>query len=42
MVEELLETIVGVVDTELFESVEVENFKTSNILIFGFISGTYA
>ena len=42
MVEELLKLFICVIDTKLFKSVEVENFKTSNILIFGFISGTYA
>ena len=31
VVEELLETLVGVVDAELLEGVEVENFETGNI-----------
>ena len=31
MVEELLETFVSVVNTQLFKCVEVENFKTGNI-----------
>ena len=31
VVEELLETFVSVVDAQLFEGVEVENFETSNI-----------
>ena len=31
MVEELLETFVGVIDAQLFKSVEIENFETGNI-----------
>ena len=31
MVEELLETLVGVVDEELFQCVELENLKTGNV-----------
>ena len=31
VVEELLETLVSVVDAQLFEGVEVENFETGNI-----------
>ena len=31
VIEELLETLVGVVDAKLLESVEVENFETGNI-----------
>ena len=31
MVEELLEFLVGVVDTELFKTVQIENFETRNI-----------
>ena len=31
MVEELLEFLVGVVDTELFKTVQIENFETRNV-----------
>ena len=31
VIEQLLELLIGVVDTELFKAVEVEDFKTSNI-----------
>ena len=31
VVEELLETLIGVVDEELFQGVELENLKTGNV-----------